>query len=85
MGSFNLQGDWPLVGRAEELAELVRIVEAGMAAPEAPAGAVVVAPAGVGKTRLLREVRRSAEQLGVPTVMAIAARSATCCRWPRAR
>ncbi len=41
-----------------------------------PAGMVLVGPAGVGKTRLVREALRQAEAAGTPTLLAIATRSA---------
>ncbi len=75
MGLNRLRGDWPLVGRAEELAELVAVVQQGVDQPDRPCGAVVAATAGVGKTRLLHEVRKAAEELGVPTATVIATQS----------
>ncbi|MBV8159554.1 MAG: AAA family ATPase, partial [Acidimicrobiia bacterium] len=42
---------WPLVGRAEELEVITQLIGGG-----APGGALVFGPAGVGKTRLAREV-----------------------------
>lgn len=62
--------DWPLVGRHEEL----DFVEASLVAPSI--GVVVAGPAGVGKTRLLREVLKRATGSGGPTAWAQATRSA---------
>lgn len=62
--------DWPLVGRHEEL----DFVEASLDAPSP--GVVVAGAAGVGKTRLLREVLQRAIGSGRPTAWAQATRSA---------
>jgi predicted ATPase len=62
--------DWPLVGRHEEL----DFVEASLGAPSM--GVVVAGAAGVGKTRLLREVLRRANASGRPTAWAQATWSA---------
>jgi DNA-binding NarL/FixJ family response regulator len=48
-------GDWPFVVRDEELGVLLAAVERGAREPDRPSGVVLVAPAGVGKTRLLTE------------------------------
>jgi DNA-binding SARP family transcriptional activator len=55
-------GDWPLVGRAVEVAALDAVLDA--AAAGAPAAALVVGEAGVGKSRLLREVTARAAARG---------------------
>ncbi len=59
------QGDaWPLLGRDEELHALGEVIRgAGRAAPGVGA-AVVVAPAGTGKTRLLRDALGLAREWG---------------------
>ncbi len=62
--------DWPLVGRHEEL----DFVEASLDAPSS--GVVVAGAAGVGKTRLLREVLERANASGRPTAWAQATQSA---------
>jgi DNA-binding CsgD family transcriptional regulator len=64
--------DWPLVGRRREL-ELVAGVALG---PDA--GAVIVrGPAGVGKSRLARDVLAMAEASGVATASVIGTRAAS--------
>jgi DNA-binding SARP family transcriptional activator len=55
-------GDWPLVGRAVEVAALDAVLDA--AAAGAPAAALVVGEPGVGKSRLLREVAARAAARG---------------------
>lgn len=67
------RSDWPFTGRVEELAivtDSLRGVSGG------PRGAVIVAPAGVGKTRMLHEVRAWAEHEGLPTATVIATMAA---------
>lgn len=56
--NWALAGQWPFVGRGAQLAALGRILAGGGAVK----GAVVCGPAGVGKSRL---VRQAAAQLGV--------------------
>lgn len=51
--------DWPLVGRAIELARIA----AARADPECPA-VVLAGPAGVGRSRMAREAHAAAEQRG---------------------
>lgn len=63
---------WPFAGRDEELAVITEALR-----PPEGRGAVVVAPAGVGKTRLLSEVRSWAEQQGLPTATVIATEAAS--------
>lgn len=72
------RGDWPFRARAEELRVLTAAVLKDLddTGGSGPYGAVVVAPAGVGKTRLLREVAREAESRGVPASLAIATSAA---------
>ncbi|CAM3703334.1 LuxR family transcriptional regulator [Kibdelosporangium persicum] len=53
-------GVWSLAGRSEEL-ERIAASARGRAGP---AGAVLIGPAGVGKTRVAREALRAAEQRG---------------------
>jgi DNA-binding SARP family transcriptional activator len=55
-------GDWPLVGRAAELAVLDGVLDT--AAAGAPGVAVLVGEAGVGKSRLLRELAARASARG---------------------
>ena len=47
---------WPLTGRSEE----IKAVRAGVSAPDS-AGVVVCGPAGIGKSRIVREALRGAE------------------------
>jgi DNA-binding NarL/FixJ family response regulator len=67
------RSDWPFTGRAEELAV---VTDSLSAVGGAPTGAVIVAPAGVGKTRMLHEVRAWAERGGLPTATVIATMAA---------
>lgn len=46
--------DWPLVGRTAELQEIAEALQNGR-------GVVVTAPAGMGKSRLVREAVDEAE------------------------
>lgn len=73
---LDARSDWPFTGRAEELAV---VTDSLRAVSGAPTGAVIVAPPGVGKTRMLHEVRAWAEREGLPTatVIATAAAAAT--------
>ena len=64
-----LHAEWPFRGRADELDVITRTLGDGTSRP---AGAVVVAPAGVGKTRLVREVGRWASEQGMTTLSIIA-------------
>ncbi len=63
---------WPLTGRAEEL----RVISALTRRRDGAAGVVLAGPAGVGKTRLAREVLAAAQQRGVLTRWAVATASA---------
>jgi tetratricopeptide (TPR) repeat protein len=56
-------GDWPLVGRDDELALLRSLRESG-----SRQGAVVIGPPGVGKSRLVQEAAAEAEAAGMLTV-----------------
>jgi DNA-binding CsgD family transcriptional regulator len=58
-------GPWSLVGRASEMAQ----VAAARADPACP-GAVIIAPAGVGKSRLAREACTAAQADGAVTLWA---------------
>ena len=66
------RNDWPFSARAEELRLLVDTV---LEAPLESANAVVVGAAGVGKSRLARELTNEARSSGVPVVSAIATRA----------
>ncbi len=61
---------WPIVGRGEELAFIERARTAGASA------VVLSGPAGVGKSRLAREVLRRADEEGLVTRWVQATRSA---------
>lgn len=71
---------WPFAGRAEEFAVITSAISpskpedpGGQEDPDHPGnGVVVVAPAGVGKTRVLVEVRRWAHEQGLPVAQVIA-------------
>ncbi|MCJ0903439.1 helix-turn-helix transcriptional regulator [Rhodococcus sp. ARC_M6] len=63
---------WPLTGRADEL----RLVEAAVSGTGGHGGVVVVGPAGVGKSRLAREVLASAAAKGCVVRWAVATASA---------
>jgi hypothetical protein len=52
--------EWPLVGRKAELDLALAELDAGRR------GVVIAGPAGVGRTRLAREISRSAEAHGRP-------------------
>ncbi len=67
--------EWPFLGRDAELEVLLRSLDPEVAA--GARGAVVVAPPGVGKTRLLHETRRMAGELGLPTASVIATDAAS--------
>lgn len=62
---------WPLTGRTEEM----RTIEAAIAAP-AIAGVVVHGPAGVGKSRIVREALTTAASNGAEVRWAVATSSA---------
>ena len=62
------------MGRTAELRALTDLVEPGRSADQG--SAVIVAPAGVGKTRLLREALEHADTVGRPSVFAIATQAA---------
>jgi DNA-binding CsgD family transcriptional regulator len=66
-----LMGAWPLVGRDREL----EVIASARANPDCP-GVVVVADAGVGKSRLALEARAAAEREGAHTSWVQATRSA---------
>lgn len=80
VGGPNRAGtEWPFFGRDAELDVVAGTLAGTTAAPDGvtPAGVVVVGPSGVGKTRLLREVRRWAEGRGLPTATVLATASAS--------
>ena len=67
------RGDWPLVGRDSDLTRAAAAVaETGTAG----GGIVVAGPAGVGRSRLAREVQRRAEDDGRTCVGAVGSRTA---------
>ena len=68
-----LPDEWPFLGRDAELEVVLRSLAPGEGGGH---GAVVVAPAGVGKTRLLREIRRSAAGQGMRTESVLATEAA---------
>lgn len=72
-----LRGPWPFVSRDAELDLVTSVLGPAPQDPTGPRGAVVVAPAGVGKTRLLREVRSWAQAHGLPTAMVVATAAAS--------
>src|SRR5579862_5315045 len=61
---------WPLVGRAAEVARLAQACE------QSPGGALLVGPAGIGKSRLLAEALAACAEAGRPTVCCFGSRSA---------
>ncbi|MGH3549404.1 MAG: LuxR C-terminal-related transcriptional regulator [Pseudonocardiaceae bacterium] len=63
---------WPLTGRGEELSLISELT----LRRDGPAGVVLAGAAGVGKTRLAREVLAAAEQRGAQTRWAVATASA---------
>lgn len=68
---------WPLVGRERELAMLTEAITPSAPPGEGPLGAVVVAPAGTGKTRLAREASKVAGGFGLTTHWAVGTSSAS--------
>ena len=64
-------GDWPLIGRADEMRQLRNIL-----LEEVGGGVVLSGAAGVGKSRIGAECLRIAEELGLATAHAIATESA---------
>ncbi|MGI8868947.1 MAG: AAA family ATPase [Mycobacteriales bacterium] len=72
----SVDDDWPFVARAEELGLLTAAIEEGAAHPGRPSGAVVVAPSGIGKTRLLLEAARWSRRHGHEVVTVIGTRAA---------
>lgn len=76
MITAGIANHWPFVAREAELGVLLPVLQQGIDAPDEPSGAVVVAPAGVGKSRLLRETERVARDRGLRTGFAVATQSA---------
>jgi DNA-binding CsgD family transcriptional regulator len=69
---MGVKGAWPLVGRAEELAT----IQGAMGGSEA-SGIVISGAAGVGKTRLAREVLDRAQARGLAVRWAVATQAAS--------
>ncbi|MGH4002413.1 MAG: helix-turn-helix transcriptional regulator, partial [Pseudonocardiaceae bacterium] len=67
-----MAGGWPLTGRAEELNQISELIRRR----DGPAGVVLAEAAGVGKTRLAREMLATAQQRGTLTRWAVATASA---------
>jgi DNA-binding NarL/FixJ family response regulator len=63
---------WPLIGRAEELGS----IDAAMRRRTGPRGIVLAGSAGVGKSRLAREVMRGAKRRGGSAIWATATATA---------
>lgn len=72
-----LQASWPFVGRELELAMLLEAIGVPGGQPAMPRGAVVVAPPGAGKTRLVREASAHARAAGFNTMWAVGTRAAS--------
>lgn len=70
-----VRAPWPFAGRAEEFDMVTSAITSDTGSPAA--GVVVVAPAGVGKTRLLAEVRTWAGQRGMRHAHVIATEAAS--------
>lgn len=71
-------GEWPFLGRGDLFDTVTEAVQSGWGTGSSGVrGAVVVGPAGVGKTRLLAEVRRWAERSGLATATVIATEAAS--------
>jgi DNA-binding CsgD family transcriptional regulator len=66
-----VRGVWPLTGRVEEL----EVVDAALRRPDAPRGVVLAGAAGVGKTRLAREVVALASRRGARVRWAVGTES----------
>lgn len=67
---------WPFTGREEEFDILTSVIADGDTRPGVPAGAVVYAHPGVGKTRLIQEAVAWAQDRQLHTAWAIGTRSA---------
>lgn len=76
-----VRASWPFVGREAEFAAVTGALEGrvsdGEANPGSARGAVLVASPGVGKTRLLAEVRAWAARRGLRTAQVIATEAAS--------
>ncbi|WP_310965120.1 helix-turn-helix transcriptional regulator [Nocardioides terrisoli] len=69
--SGNLGDELPLLARDEEFRVLRRVLDQGLSGARRPYGVVMVAGAGVGKSRLLREALQYAGAQGAPTALVI--------------
>lgn len=74
--AYDADRPWPFLARGPELDVLMSVIAAGRGDPATPGGAVIVAPAGVGKTRLAREAIAWARGRGIPTLQVIGTRAA---------
>lgn len=73
--TLHAPASWPFAARSEELDLLTSVVTDGLEQPDRPAGAVIVSPPGVGKTRLARECLGWAADRGLPTAWVVGTRS----------
>lgn len=72
-----LHASWPLAGRELELAMLEEAIGSPGPRQPGPCGAVIVAPAGIGKTRLAREASVRARWVGFQSLWAVGTRAAS--------
>ncbi|UUT34435.1 hypothetical protein [Microbacterium elymi] len=73
--AYDPDREWPFLARDAELDALCTTIRAGVDTPDAPGGAVIVAGAGVGKTRLAREAAQAAAARGIPTLRVVGTRA----------
>lgn len=62
---YDAHRTWPFLARAAELDVLIDVVRSGIDDADTPSGAVVVGPAGIGKTRLAAEAAEWAQKQGI--------------------
>ncbi len=67
-----MAGNWPLIGRDEELAQICEVLDRPLAS-----GIMLVGTAGVGKTRLATETLHLAAERGLATTRVVASRAAS--------